>query len=122
MRTFNTTGPVRPDKHYTLPPLATFNLREIQFLIDQEKYFILHAPRQVGKTSSMLALMEYLNAQGTYHCLYINVEAAQAAREDIESAMKTILWELVNVQKITWMIPIRLQSDSGFLKQGVAMH
>lgn len=94
MRTFNTTGPVRPDKHYTLPPLARFNLREIQFLIDQEKYFILHAPRQVGKTSSMLALMEYLNAQGTYHCLYINVEAAQAAREDIESAMKTILWEL----------------------------
>lgn len=94
MRIFNTTGPVRPDKHYYLPPLARFKLDEIQFLIEQEKYFILHAPRQVGKTSAMLALMAHLNAQGQYQCLYMNVEAAQAARENIDSAMKTILWEL----------------------------
>ena len=80
MRIFNTTGPVRADDHYYLPPLTRFNLDEIEFLIDQKKYFILHAPRQVGKTSAMLALMEYLNVQGTYQCLYVNVEAARAAR------------------------------------------
>ena len=94
MRIFNTTGPVRPNQHYCLPPLERFNLNDVLFLIEQQKYFVLHAPRQVGKTSYLLALMEYLNAQGRYHCLYFNVEAAQAMREDVAAAMQAILWEL----------------------------
>ncbi len=61
MRFFNTAGPVRCERHYCLPPLSRFNLGEIQSFIDQEKYFILHAPRQVGKTCYMLALMDHLN-------------------------------------------------------------
>jgi hypothetical protein len=96
MRIFNTTGPVRPDDHYYLSPLARFNLGEIQFLIDQKKYFILHAPRQVGKTSALLALMEHLNNQGHYQCLYFNVEAAQAVREEIGEAMRIILAEIAS--------------------------
>ena len=44
------------------------------YLIEQEKYFILHAPRQTGKTSSLLALMAYLNKQDRFKCLYINIE------------------------------------------------
>jgi hypothetical protein len=38
MRFFNTVGPVRPDKHYCLPPLSRFDLGEVLSLIDQEKY------------------------------------------------------------------------------------
>ncbi len=94
MRFFNTAGPVNCDKHYCLPPLQRFDLDEIQSLIDQEKYFILHAPRQVGKTSYMLALMEHLNREGRYSCLYVNVEMAQGAREDVHSGIQTILGEL----------------------------
>jgi hypothetical protein len=60
-------------------------------LIEQEKYFVLHAPRQTGKTTCLLALMEHLNQTGNYTCLYCNVEAAQAAREDVHKAMTTIL-------------------------------
>jgi hypothetical protein len=41
-----------------------------------------------------LALMEALNRQGKYRCLYINVEIAQAAREDVDAAMRAILGEL----------------------------
>ena len=81
MRFFNTTGPVRADKHYTLNPLERFDMFEIEMLIAEERYFVLHAPRQVGKTSYLLALMHYLNGQDTYTCLYINVEAAQTARQ-----------------------------------------
>ena len=88
---FNTTGPVNCGKHYCLPPLERFHLEEILSLIDQEKYFVLHAPRQTGKTSCLLALMEYLNQQGTYSCLYVTVEAAQAARENVKEAMRAIL-------------------------------
>jgi hypothetical protein len=53
-RFFNTAGPVRCAIHYCLPPLERFDLAEILNLIDQQKYFVLHAPRQTGKTSSLL--------------------------------------------------------------------
>ena len=59
---FNTAGPVNPEDHYYLPPLARLHLDELLMLIQQKKYFILHAPRQTGKTSALLALMEHPNA------------------------------------------------------------
>jgi len=98
-RFFNTAGPVNCDKHYCLPPIERFNLKEITSLIDQEKYFILHAPRQTGKTSCLLALMNYLNQHGKYSCLYMNAEIAQAARENIEQGMNNILRELASRAK-----------------------
>jgi hypothetical protein len=90
MRFFTTEGPVRPEMHYALPPLSRWDLDEVLRLIDQEKYFLLHAPRQTGKTSCLLALMEHLNREGYYRAVYANIEAAQAWREQIEPAMATI--------------------------------
>lgn len=84
MRFFNTEGPVNSDKHYRLPPLQRWDLEEILNLIEQEKYFLLHAPRQTGKTTCLLALADYLNQGGRYRALYANIEAAQAARERVE--------------------------------------
>ncbi|MDZ7759230.1 MAG: AAA-like domain-containing protein [Desulfovermiculus sp.] len=91
MRFFNTAGPVNCQDHYCLPPLQRFDLSEIEMLIEQKKYVVLHAPRQTGKTSSMLALQKHLNAGSEYRCLYVNVEGAQAAREDVEAAIQSIL-------------------------------
>ncbi len=90
-RFFNTAGPVRPEKNYCIDPLTRINLDEIQSLIRQEKYFILHAPRQTGKTSYLLALMDFLNKQGNYKALYINIENAQAARENVKEGMRAIM-------------------------------
>ena len=61
MRFFNTEGPNVAEDHYSLPPLERWDLEEILTLIDQKKYFLLHAPRQTGKTTCLLALREYLN-------------------------------------------------------------
>ncbi len=94
MRFFNTAGPVNCQDHYCLPPLSRFNLAEILGLIEQKKYFVLHAPRQTGKTSCLLALMDRLNREGNYRALYANVEAAQGARENVGEAMRAILSEL----------------------------
>jgi hypothetical protein len=94
MRFFNTAGPVRPEDHYCLPPLERLKLDEVLPLIEQKKYFVLHAPRQTGKTSCLLALMKYLNTQGYYRCVYVNVELAQSAREDVPAAMQAILSQL----------------------------
>ena len=93
MRFFNTEGPVVASRHYCIPPLERVDLDEILELIGQQRYFVLHAPRQTGKTSALLALRDLLNgaASGEYRCVYVNVEAAQAAREDVGRAMRAIL-------------------------------
>ncbi len=63
-------------------------------LVDDERYFVLHAPRQTGKTTVLLALRDKLNADGRYHCVYANFEVGQAAREDRHTGMRAILDEL----------------------------
>ncbi|WP_143896961.1 AAA family ATPase, partial [Tepidimonas sediminis] len=60
------------------------DLAEIESLIEAKRYFVLHAPRQTGKTTALLALMEHLNRQGRYRALYANIETAQAARGQVE--------------------------------------
>jgi len=94
MRFFNTAGPVRCSEHYCLSPLSRFDLPEILHLIDQKKNFILHAPRQSGKTSCLLALRDLINHEGRYAALYINIEMAQTAGNDVSRGMKAILSEL----------------------------
>jgi len=94
MRFFNTEGPIRPDRHYCLPPLHRWNLNEILELIDQEKYFLLHAPRQTGKTSCLLALMDHLNHEGRYRAVYANLEGAQAYREQVDQGMATVVTDI----------------------------
>ena len=54
---------------------------EIMGLIDATKFFVLHAPRQTGKTTGLLTLRNHLNKEGKYSALYVNNEGAQAARE-----------------------------------------
>lgn len=90
-RFFNNAGPSVTADHYCLDPLARLHLPDLMALIEQKRYFILHAPRQTGKTTSLLALMHHLNQGNQYKALYTNVEPGQAHREDIAGAMKTIL-------------------------------
>ena len=91
MRFFTTAGPIKPARHYCIPPLERLDLDAVLALIRDEKYFVLHAPRQTGKTSTLLALRDLLNAEGIYRCVYVNVESGQAAREDVEQVTRTIL-------------------------------
>lgn len=97
MRFFNTTGPINPDRHYHIPPLSRIDLGETLRLFDEERYFVLHAPRQTGKTTVLRALQQELNRSGLYRCVYVNIEVAQAAREDVGAAIRAILdvlaWE-----------------------------
>lgn len=44
MRFFNTAGPVEAARHYCLLPLSRIDLDEVLLLIEQAKYFVLHAP------------------------------------------------------------------------------
>ena len=103
MRKFNTEGPVRADRHYHVPPLTRIDLDDVLGLIRDEKYFVLHAPRQTGKTSALLALRDLLNAgqAGDFRCVYASVEAGQAMRENIAEGIRTVLAELAFRASVT---------------------
>ena len=93
MRFFNTEGPVRPDDHYAIAPLDRADVDEFLGLIRAKRYFVLHAPRQTGKTSALIALRNLLNSgeAGDFRCVNVNVETAQVARDDVARGVRAIL-------------------------------
>ncbi len=95
MRSFNTAGPVNPIDHYLIAPLSRIDLGAVLGLVRDKKYFVLHAPRQTGKTSALLALAELLNERD-YGCVYVTVETARTARDDVQRAMRVVLAALAN--------------------------
>ena len=52
---------------------------KVHELISRSYYFILHAPRQTGKTSAIFQFIKRLLQENKYTPLYVNVESAQAA-------------------------------------------
>ena len=96
MKKFNTAGPSVAGMHFMIDPLHRIDIENIESLIEQQRYFVLHAPRQTGKTTCLLALMHHLNARPTYRALYVNIEAAQAARGDVDRGMEAIVGALAS--------------------------
>ena len=93
MRFFNTEGPVRLDDHYAIQPLERTGVDELLSLIRTKRYFVLHAPRQTGKTSALIALRDLLNSgkAGNFRSVDVNVEGAQVARDDTARGIRAIL-------------------------------
>ena len=103
MRFFNTAGPVRPDDHYAIAPLDRADVGEFLRLIRAKQYFVLHAPRQTGKTSALIALRDLLNSGevGSFRCVDVNVEVGQVARDDTARGIRAILGSLAeNAQEL----------------------
>ena len=86
-RYFNIAGPCIPGEHYMLPALD--RLPSVRRLVDRKQYFVLHAPRQTGKTTALKALVREINAKGEKFALYCTLETLQNAT-DPEKAMATI--------------------------------
>ncbi len=84
-----------------MPPLERMDLKFVLDLIDERSYFVLHAPRQTGKTSFLLALCDELNRSGRYRCVYVNFEGAQTTGNDVHLAMRTLLSRLADDVKTT---------------------
>jgi hypothetical protein len=88
-RFFNTAGPCRPELHYMLPPER--RLPELPGLIDQQFYFVVHAPRQTGKTTCFRSLAQSLTAGGRFAALLTSCEVGQAAGGDVERGIAAVL-------------------------------
>jgi type II secretory pathway predicted ATPase ExeA len=88
-RWFNIAGPCKADKHYMLP--ATSRLPDLSILSEQESYFVVHAPRQTGKTTAMLSLAKQLTTSGRYAAVMVSAEVGSAFNHDPGAAELAIL-------------------------------
>ena len=88
-RWFNTAGPCQADKHYMLS--ATSRLPDLGTLIKQESYFVIHAPRQTGKTTAMLSLAKQLTESGDYAAVMVSAEVGSAFNDDPGAAELAML-------------------------------
>jgi type II secretory pathway predicted ATPase ExeA len=86
---FNTAGPCKSDIHYMLSPLA--RLPQLEQLVAQQGYFVIHAPRQTGKTTAMLALAKELTDSGHYTAVMVSAEVGAAFPHDLGAAEKAML-------------------------------
>ncbi|MFC6557957.1 AAA family ATPase, partial [Nonomuraea cavernae] len=91
-RYFNTTGPCDPRRHYMLPP--TQRIPQARVLIDMDRYFVLHAPRQTGKTTTLDALASELTVEGDTAALMFSCERAKSAGDDYAAAEEIVLKSL----------------------------
>ncbi len=89
MRFFNTAGVCKPDIHYLLPPER--RLPEVRGLIEQQAYFVMHAPRQVGKTTALHTLARALTAEGRFAAVLVSMESGQPFCDDVGMAERAML-------------------------------
>jgi hypothetical protein len=77
VRFFNTTGPCNPDDHYMLPPAERLQGAQLHRYVRDHLYWMLHAPRQTGKTTFLQSWMREINAAAVAVACYVSVERAQ---------------------------------------------
>lgn len=74
-----------------LPATSRLPLAQLERLIAQENYFVLHAPRQVGKTTAMSALADRLTESGQYAAILVSAEVGAPFRHDPAAAELALL-------------------------------
>ncbi|MES2199235.1 MAG: ATP-binding protein, partial [Chlamydiota bacterium] len=95
---FNTVGAINPQKHYFIPHRLDWN--QLSNFIKKEYYFVLHAPRQSGKTTAIIEFVKYLNQKGNYRALYLSIESSRKTTNDILHAVQVILKQFKDKIKI----------------------
>ena len=111
---FNTAGPCQADIHYMLS--ATERLPAFVDLIAQRNYFVIHAPRQTGKSTAMIDLAKDLTESGQYVAVMLSVEVGAAFPHDPQLAQNSILnswWNQVRFLQLPLPNPSQIQQETG---------
>ena len=111
---FNTAGPCQADIHYMLS--ATERLPAFVDLIAQRNYFVIHAPRQTGKSTAMIDLAKDLTESGQYVAVMLSVEVGAAFPHDPQLAQNSILnswWNQVRFLQLPLPNPSLIQQETG---------
>ncbi|MDR1298261.1 MAG: ATP-binding protein, partial [Deltaproteobacteria bacterium] len=67
IKIFNTAGPCNILDHYMLPVLPRVPV--VGEMIEAKQYFILHAPRQSGKTTYLQFLAAKINSEDKFYAI-----------------------------------------------------
>jgi type II secretory pathway predicted ATPase ExeA len=89
VRFFNTTGPCYPWDHYMLPPADRLIDAQLHRYIGDKLYWVLHAPRQTGKTTFLQSWAREINSGNEAVACYVSLEQCQKL-PDRERAMPAI--------------------------------
>jgi hypothetical protein len=92
-RFFNTTGLCNAEDHYMVDPFRNM-YDNILDLIDSKQYFLIHAPRQTGKTTFLHALAHRLNKEGNYISVVCSLESAGYNSITVETANEVFIQSL----------------------------
>ncbi|MDR1166659.1 MAG: ATP-binding protein, partial [Deltaproteobacteria bacterium] len=104
MRFFNTTGPCVPTEHYALPSLP--RLGGVDELIDKKLFFVLHAPRQSGKTTYLNALTRAINSGGQFFALNCSLSSLRGIH-DANEAMEEVVDQISVALKYSEVDPLK---------------
>lgn len=105
MRSFNISGPCDSERHYLVPPES--RTPDLSPLLDRQAYFVVHAPRQSGKTTAMMALAARLTAEGRYAALHFSCESARSFSDNEGEAARQI-WQVI-LEEAQRQLPDELQ-------------
>jgi hypothetical protein len=97
---FNTTGPCNPADHYMLPPEDRLVGAQLHRYVEDKLYWVLHAPRQTGKTTFLKSWAREINAGGAAVACYVSVEDCQNIA-DSDKAMLTIYQAICDFAKLS---------------------
>ncbi|NBU36122.1 MAG: ATP-binding protein, partial [Bacteroidetes bacterium] len=107
-RYFNTTGLCNEERHYMVDPFRNM-YDNIHILIEDMQYYLIHAPRQTGKTTFLHALAHRLNKEGNYIAVVCSLESAGYTSISVETANEVFIQSLYQTAKVflsaEWMPP-----------------
>ena len=90
-RSFNITGACNPQEHYMVN--LNSRLAEIKKMVDAGKYFVINRGRQYGKTTTIMALENYL--ENDYIVVSMDFQFLDASDfEDVKTFVKAFAREL----------------------------
>ncbi len=95
-------------------------LSQVRDLIDEQLYFVIHAPRQTGKTTLLRNLSRQLTGEGKYAAMTISLESF--TRPDVDRMMPQVLSKLE--YDSCFQLPVELRppdSDKFISKPDVAL-
>lgn len=116
VRFFNTAGPCDSRFHYMVP--AAERLPEVPRIVAMGGYFVVHAPRQTGKTTSLRALARMLTAEGRYAAIHFSCEIAEATGEDYVAAQRAVISSIQRAAEDG--LPAELQPPENFFERDPA--
>ena len=115
MKKFNTTGPCFPDEHYMLPALD--RLPGIREFVAGGNYFVIHAPRQTGKTTALKALVREINEKGDMFAVYCTLETLQNSTDPDIAMPKLRQLLLRNARTVPSLAHFASGGDEGSARQ-----